>query len=173
MRRLPITALLLGPLSAQAFDDPSLRLDADLGYACFADDRRFHGIHAGADAAWMWSDAFGLRAGYSLGEIQSKDHHFRIQQVQLGLRYQLDVFHYVPWIDVAPTLHVTSGDPRAPEAGVGLSFGVGFDYLVDDHWSVGFSSHMAQLGGSDRFPSYLHAGARLGYRWSLVDPFEP
>ena len=40
-------------------------------------------------------------------------------------------------------------------------------------WSVGFVARYHQLFDEDRFPAYFTASVRLGYRWSLGDPFAP
>lgn len=164
-------ALLAVPAVTHAFDDPALHLEVDTGYACFADDRRFHGLYAGAEARYALDGFWALRAGAIHGEHRSKGEAFRVSQASLGLRYALDVFTWVPWLDLSGVGYGTSGTD-APELAGGVAIGFGFDYLLDPTWSLGFGGRYHQVFGHERFPAYVTLGARLGYRWTLGDPFE-
>jgi len=163
--------LLASPVVAGPIDDPSLRVEVDTGYACFADERRFHGLYAGLESAYVLDGFWGLRGGLAHGAHRSKGEAFDVTQTSLGVRYQLDVFTYVPWLDVSGVAFAVDGDD-APELAGGLAFGFGFDYLLDSHWSLGFVGRYHQVFGLERFPAYVTLGARLGYRWNLGDPFD-
>lgn len=169
-----LVALATFPAAALALDEPEFRLDAEVGYACFAEDRRYHGGLAGLDAGYAFTDFWVLRGGYALGEHRSKGAAFRVHQASVGVRYQLDVFEYVPWLSLSPTAYYVTGDDVAPQGfSGGVQAGLGFDWLMSESWALGFAARYHRLFGNDRFPAYLTLGARLGYRWVLGDPFQP
>lgn len=170
---LLVAAALLAPAVAAAFDDPQLRLDADLGYACYADEERIHGAYWGLDVGYAFDSAWVLHGGYQWGEHRIRDASFRAHQLGLGVRYQLDVFEYVPFIDLMPVVFFTDGEGGPAGFAAGAALGLGFDYLIDDTWSIGFGARYYQLAGESRFPAYLTAGLRVGYRWTLGDPLAP
>lgn len=171
----PPSALLLAALAypdaAWALDDPQVRVEVDTGYACFADDRRFHGLFGGLEAMYAFNGFWALRGGVAHGEHRSKGEAFGVTQATFGARYQLDVFTYVPWIDVSAASYVAGGTDSRDLSG-GVAVGFGFDYLLDPTWSLGFAGRYHQVFGNERFPAYVTLGARLGYRWTLGDPFE-
>lgn len=184
MSRRPLAARLLPLLAgclalgfaapARALDEPVLRLDAEVGYAGYADERRYHGMFAAADAGFAFNDFWGLRAGYGFGLHRGKSRAFETHQLGAGLRYQFDVFHYVPWLDLSPTVYLVSGE-GGPGAGThfGVAAGLGFDRLLDPRWSIGAGARYHQLFGQERFPAYLTVVVRLGHRWTFGDPFAP
>ncbi len=175
MRRAPLVFVLCGCAAGEAFgfDDPQFKVDLEGGYAAFADTRRYHGVVGGLETAYQFDDAFGVRAGYALGEHRSKGLAFRVQQVSIGARYQLDVFHYVPWASASPTLYLPAGEGGPPDASLGYAVGFGFDALLSDAWSLGFATHLHQIFGVDRFPAYMTLGLRFGWRFTLGDPLAP
>ncbi len=167
---LLLLAVVASPDLARAQDDPSVRLEVDTGYACFAADRRFHGLYGGLEAMYAFNGFWAIRGGITHGEHRSKGDAFSVTQATLGARYQLDVFTYVPWVDVSGASYAAGGtDSRDLSAGYALGFG--FDYLLDPTWSLGFAGRYHQVFGNERFPAYVTLGARLGYRWTLGDPF--
>lgn len=179
MRSLPSLALLaftcLPASSAAApLAEPVWRLDAELGYAGYAAQRRYHGMFAGAETAFAFSDFWALRAGYGFGLHRGKGDAFEVHQASLGVRYQLDVFEYVPWVDLSPGFYAFSGDGGVEHSPLfGFAAGLGFDRLLDPAWSLGFAARYHQLVGEDRFPAYLTLSIRLGRRWVFGDSFAP
>lgn len=176
--RVAWLSLLLAPPclfggAARAVDEPMLHVAAEGGYACFANERRYHGIFGAADVGYAFDGFWMLRGGYGLGQHVSKGESFGVHQVNLGVRYQLDVFEYVPWIELSPAVYFTSGDGGPDEVAFGARVGFGFEWLMDPHWSLGTGVHFHQMASESRFPAYFTAGARLGYRWTFGDPFAP
>lgn len=160
--------------SAWALDEPVLRADAHLGYAGYVDDRRYHGMLVGLESAYTFDDFWGVRAGYGFGVHRGKSQAFETHQVSLGGRYQFDVFHFVPWLDLSPTVYLVTAEGGPGEGlHVGVAAGLGFDRLLDESWSVGAAFRYHQIFGQERFPAYFTACARLGYRWTFGDPFAP
>lgn len=172
---LVVALVALAPTApARALDEPVLCLDAELGYGGYADERRYHGMFAGLESAFALSDFWGLRAGYGFAVHRGKGKAFETQLIGLGVRYQLDIFHYVPWIDLSPTAYVVSGDGGPGSGGhFGIGAGLGFDRLLDPRWSLGVGARYHMLFGQSRFPAYLTVAVRLGYRWTFGDPFAP
>lgn len=169
-----LVAVVCEPASAAAFDGPTLRADAELGYAGYAAKRRYHGMFAGAESALMFDGFWGLRAGYGYSLHRSKGDAFDVHLASLGVRYQLDVFEYVPWVDLSPSFYAFTGDGGVESSPLfGFVAGLGFDRLLDPSWSIGAAARYHQLFGEDRFPAYLTLSIRLGYRWTFGDDFAP
>lgn len=165
---------LLAPTPAAALDEPVWRLDAELGYAGYADERRYHGMFAGLETAFAFTDFWAIRGGYGYSLHRSKGDAFDVHQASLGIRYQLDVFEYVPWVDLSPGFYAFAGEGGVESSPLfGFSAGLGFDRLLDPAWSLGFAARYHQLVGEERFPAYLTLSIRLGRRWVFGDAFEP
>ena len=171
--RIAIFCVLVFPSIGSAFDDPGLRIDTELGYACFADEKRYHGMHAAVDMAIPVGGAWSLRGGYAVGETRSRGLAFTSHHISIGLRVALDVFEYVPWADVSPTMTLSHGDRGPAPFGAGVSVGLGFDHLFSREWSLGFVSRFHQVSSSSRIPAHMILGVRMGYRWTMGDPFAP
>lgn len=169
-----LVSSLLAPAPAAALDEPVWRLDAELGYAGYANERRYHGMFAGLETAWAFTDFWALRGGYGYSLHRSKGDTFDVHQASLGIRYQLDVFEYVPWVDLSPGFYAFVGDGGVEASPLfGFSAGLGFDRLLDPAWSLGFAARYHQLVGEDRFPAYLTLSIRLGRRFVFGDAFAP
>ena len=104
-----------------------------------------------------------------VGQIERFD---RAVRIGLGLRFQLDVFEYVPWLEATPMAYVTTGDVPTDGA-LGLAIRSAFDRLLTPTWSVGVGGAYHQVAGEERVPAYLDVGLRVGYRIVLGDPFAP
>ena len=163
----------MAPPPAFAFDDPGLRIDGELGYACFADEKRYHGMHAAVDLSLPFSAVWSVRAGYALAEHRSRGLAFTSHHLAAGVRVALDVFEYVPWADLSPTITLSNGDQGPKPFAYGVSVGLGFDYLLTPDWSLGFASRFHQVSTSSRIPAHMSLSARMGYRWTFGDPLAP
>ena len=93
--------------------DPTLRLKLEGGYDCVTYDRlalgltaapppqegaeraRAHGAYALAEVSYALSASWVLAGGYWEGRYAEGRGR---RKVVAGARYQLDVFHYVPWL---------------------------------------------------------------------------
>jgi hypothetical protein len=170
--RTPLLVLLALPATAWCSEDPWLRLELGAAYAVYNDTQdRHHGLATAVDLAFAPDGFWIVRGGYQLGDHRTKGDVFQVHQLSLGVRYQLDVFAYVPWIEVSPTLSLGSGE--GGPAGAGFAVGVGADRLLDERWSVGVGGHLHSIFGGAPFPSYTTVGLRVGYRWAWGDPFAP
>ncbi len=170
-----ILAMLATPRPAwAAFGDPEIRTDLAAGYSSYQSNRRYHGIGGALTAQYVFGTTWGLTARYGASEHEIRGASFEVHQLGLGGRYRLDVFEYVPYLEVAPTAYLTtgSGGPQERPA-AGLRFGMGFDRLLGDRVTLGCGLHYHRLFSESVFPSYLEVQLSLGFRWSLGDPLAP
>jgi hypothetical protein len=163
------------PSAARAgFGDPEFRAGLAGGYACHADTRRYHGIGGAASASYAFGPTWAVGARYGLSAHSIRDRAFQIHQAALGGRYQLDVFEYVPWLELAPGFYIRSGDRgEAPSNDTGVRFGLGFDRLLDERVSLSVGAHYHQLFGETRYPALLEVQVGVGFRWGFGDPLAP
>jgi hypothetical protein len=155
--------------------DTELNLDLETGWARFLDDedRVHHGIFGGLDAAYVFAPFWAVRGGYTYADHHAKGENFQVHQISAGARYRLDVFEYVPWIEISPAVFFSSGGSGPSAFDAGVEAGLGIDWLLGETWSVGMAARYFRLFGEEQFPAYLLAGLRIGYRWTIGDPFAP
>jgi hypothetical protein len=169
MRRAAPLALALLLPTAPAFAASELGANLEAGYAVFNEDHRHHGVFTGLDLSWAFAPFWALRGGYTFGDHGG----FRVHQISAGMRYRLDVFEYVPWIELSPAIFLSTGESAPTEFDAGVSAGLGIDWLLSQNWSIGAAAHYVRLFDDPRFPAYITAGARLGFRWEPGNPFAP
>lgn len=122
----------------------------------------------------------GLGQFFALTADVAASHHFpnaedeipgdRVFSGSLGIRYNFDVFKYVPYAGLAGAFYVdaplVSETPAQPNAGGKLFLGV--DWRFHRHWSFGFHGELhALLTDLSRFPVYTLAGLSFGYHFRL------
>jgi hypothetical protein len=117
---------------------------------------------------------------FALSADVTASHHFpneedeipgdRVLGASLGIRYNLDVFKYVPYVGVSATGYLDA--PLVDDAEVGANAGaklfLGIDWRFHRHWSVGFHGELhALLAGTSEFPVYTLVGLSGAYhfRW--------
>jgi len=175
--RLLVAAFVLLSATQPAvagFGDPEIRAGFSGGYVCQADTRRSHGIGGAATAGYAFGPTFAVGARYGLSAHALREGAFQVHQLGVGGRYQLDVFEYVPWLEVSPGLYLISGDRGAADAtDAGLRFGLGFDRLLDERISLSLGAHYHQLFDASRYPAILEIQVGVGFRWGLGDPLAP
>ena len=126
----------------------------------------------GVDALYAFNDYLAVRARYAHGEHRGKA-VLRVDRMALAGRLQLDIAHLVPWIEFAATGYVTSGELGPADGLIGVAAGVGFDWLLEGGFSVGFGAHRHALATDEDAASYTDIGFRFGYRIVFGDPFAP
>jgi hypothetical protein len=109
----------------------------------------------------------------SLGAHTSKGEAFSLATFGPAARAQLDIVEIVPWLELAPSLYVLSGEGADAAARPGLSTGLGIEVLLDPSWSLGMSAHYHRVTGEERFPAWMQLGATLGWRTVLGNPLAP
>lgn len=175
-----VAAATLAPCSVLALewgelgvDDDMLRIEVGGGWACWANTRRSHGLGGDAYVGWQPSPYFQIGGRGSLGAHTSKGEAFSLATFGPAARAQLDIVEIVPWLELAPSLYVLSGEGDDTAARPGLSTGLGIEVLLDPSWSLGMSAHYHRVTGEERFPAWMQLGATLGWRTVLGNPLAP
>ena len=168
---LLLVAVLTPLATANAGELGDLHFDADVGYTCYAKNYRYHGLATGVGLAVDATEIFSLRGHYLLNRYSSKSSGFETHEFGVGVVGKLDIFEYVPWIEIGPT--VRRSPEEAPPTPDGTSFAVGFgvDRMLTRSWSAGVSTYLHQMMGEDRVPAVMTLGLRVAYAWKLSDPF--
>jgi len=166
----PSEALEWGGLGV---DDDMLRLELGGGWACWANARRTHGLSGDAYVGWQPSPYFQIGGRGAFGTHASSREAFTLGTLGPAARAQLDIVEIVPWLELAPSLYVLSGEGFDAAARPGLSTGLGIEVLLDPTWSLGMSAHYHRVIGEDRYPAWMQFGATLGWRTALGNPLAP
>ena len=89
-----------------SWGEDTLQLKAESGYACVIEDptkastleaERLHGGYALIEMSYALTASWVLHGGYQ-GQWYSEGQY--LHRPLTGLRYQLDVFEYIPWIGI-------------------------------------------------------------------------
>jgi hypothetical protein len=121
----------------------------------------------------FWGLTFGAETGFHPPASPGDDEldALVVQDVFAGFRYNLDVFVYVPYIElsaVAYPLAPKLSDDRFQRANVGGKLTVGIDWRFDRNWSLGGLVEMHAVGfDMGEFPSYSAIGFNIGYHFRL------
>lgn len=129
----------------------------------------------------LWGPAAQLGVNLGLGEFWALtadvggSHHFanaeqelpadRVGALSLGLRYNLDVFKYVPYLGLAVTgfLDAPLVDDAALQTNLGAKLSLGAEWRFSRTWSVGFRGELhAMATDLSRYPVYSIVGFDFG-----------
>lgn len=82
-----------------------------------------------------------------------------------GVLVNLDVLVVVPYAALRVGWLRRAPDAGEVDAGLGVAFALGFDYLVTDHFTLGFAAeYHGMLTNLADFPAYVGFTGRLGLR---------
>ena len=193
---LALSSLCASP-SLSSGDD-TLQLKAESGYACVIEDstkastleaERLHGGYALIEMSYAFTNSWVLHMGYQ-GQWYSEGR--RLHRPLLGLRYQLDIFEYIPWIGIQAGYDLgRTGweipvdaqeeemdaddkpaliDPLGDELRWGLELGL--DRRLDERHVIGGSLRWTHISGLSDAPGGLTFGIFWAYRWQFIDPFK-
>lgn len=117
---------------------------------------------------------------FALTVDAAASHHFaneaeeippdRVLSGSLGLRYNFDVFKYVPYAGIAGTGYLDTPLTAMPStrANAGGKLFLGVDWRFHRYWSTGFRGELhALLTAVDTFPVYTLVGFRVAYHFRL------
>lgn len=116
------------------------------------------------------SDFFALTAdvggSYHLANAKDEIPATRVLSLSAGLRYNFDVFKYVPYAGLAATGYIDAPrvDSSIARANAGGKLFLGVDWRFQRHWSVGFRGELhSLLTDLSRFPVYTLVGLSAAY----------
>ena len=169
--KITLVAGLLFGLSASALAESALVLDVGVGYTCHKDERRYHGGYGELGVGLSGPSAYGFRGGFRWSEYRSKGLSARQHSLTGHGIYQLDYFHYVPWMGLGLITHLPT-EELSEEPVIGLSVQFGVRRLLDPNWAVGALTDIS-TGATGDFPGLTTVGIRISYTPALEDPFDP
>lgn len=176
---LTAAAILLAAAPARAAGEGEWQVAAQAGYATVAaDGRNPSGWQAGADVQYGFSDAWAARLSFSTSRhgITKNDDaglpggRVLSQSAVAGVTYSIDVLRVVPTVELGVALLLVNGDVIQPRSGIGIEAGLGAEYFLDRHWTLGVSfrylfapADVATFPPAlDRTPFFFSAGLRAG-----------
>lgn len=125
------------------------------------------------------SDFFALRAGAETAYLFERDFEgadvsaepLVLQNVFAGLRYNLDIFEYVPYVALSIVMH-QQGPPSElgtpPRSTLGAKASIGLDWRMSRYWSVGGRAELhSALSAPSRFPAVGTLQGVLSYHFRL------
>lgn len=92
----------------------------------------------------------------------------RVMSVAAGLRYNFDVFKYVPYAGLAGTFYLDAPlvEAAIPRTNAGGKLFVGLDWRFHRFWSVGLRGELHVLATDfSRFPVYTQVGLAGAYHF--------
>ncbi len=174
-----VIGALVTPFPAAASDgEASLRLAGEFVNASRASRAGPH-LGAGLEGRAVfglsdfWSLSLGAETAWHPPATPGDDElgSMVVQDLFGGVRYNLDVFTYVPYIGLSAVAYPLAPptEPGAPQrANVGAKLTVGIDWRMSRSWSLGglVELHSVGLEFGD-FPSYASVGFSIGYHFRL------
>ena len=142
--------------NAEGLADPTLGLKLELGYETSPIDSGYLRGEASYLVTQSWLAHASLQS-HSSSPLSSPT-------LGLGVRYQLDVIHYIPWLGVTANSQLT---PALSPITLGLELGL--DRKLSERQAVSVAL---------RLPRALHlqegwaVGLSWRYDWLLFDPFD-
>lgn len=128
------------------------------------------GVGGQVGVEWAFSDYWAVigdaGASYHFEDAERELSAQVVSAAALGLRYNIDVFTYVPWVSVSAVGYhnapLLEGAESAVAAGARVSFGV--DYRIDRHWAIGvFADLHAPFSDLQRYPIYSNVGVNAAW----------
>ena len=158
--RLALISLALScllPLSARAdgLADPTLGLKAEAGYL----NETGPAGYVRGELSYLLTDTLIPHLSWTSARSSAGDSH----RLGLGLRAQLDVFHYVPWLGVLSAHRIYA--PLDAQLGVAL----GVDRRLSEEQALSVTIRLPTLL---RGEGAWGVGLSWRYDWLLVDPFD-
>ncbi len=123
------------------------------------------------DLTEYWAAFADIGGSYHFEKVESEELTLPAQivsHVSAGVRYNLDVFTYVPWASLALAgyLDTPTTSEGSTNVNAGLKVGLGVDWRLDRFWSVGLYADIhALLTNLDVFPVYSQFGLNLTHHF--------
>lgn len=114
----------------------------------------------------FWSVALDAGSSYHFENVDEELPAEWVNAFGLSLRYNLDVFTYIPWLGLGATFYLD--EPQVSDAEMQANFGaklaLGIDWRYSRENSLGFYAEIHALGSDlNRYPIYSCVG--LSWNW--------
>lgn len=126
------------------------------------------GAQAGFEFAFSdyWAGVVDITGSYHFEDSDREIPAQLVSAAALGLRYNIDIFTYVPWMSVSAVSYLNAplieGETSSVAAGARLAFGV--DYRINRAFSVGaFAEIHAPFSDLQNYPIYSNVGVNVAW----------
>lgn len=122
------------------------------------------------NATDFWAVYADLGTSYHFGDEELGFRDDLVTAVSVGVRYNLDVFTYVPFVGlgVAGYLDTPLVDDGPANTNLGGKIVVGVDWRFDRSWSAGFKAELHALATDlGRYPVYSTIGLNVAWHFRL------
>lgn len=120
----------------------------------------------GLDLSEFFALSLDATSSYHFGDADRELPADRVASAALGLRYNFDVFKYVPYAGLAAAAYLDAPavSGSTVEANFGVKLFLGVDWRFHRFWSVGFHGELhALLTQVQDFPVYTFLGLNAAY----------
>jgi hypothetical protein len=122
------------------------------------------GFHAYFDLGLTETLNLSAVGGYN-AHFVGGGNEYSIADACLGLSYNLDILVVVPFAAVRLGWIGQQPNETNDLHGLGLSVGIGFDYLVTDYFTLGLAAeYLGMITSFDIIPAYVSFVGRIGFR---------
>lgn len=130
------------------------------------------GLQVGAQLGLteFWAVFADLGSSYHFEDTEAELPDDLVTQLSAGIRYNLDVFTYVPYAGFGVTGYLDTPivDDGPANTNLGAKFVLGVDWRWDRYWSLGFKAALHALATDlDRYPVYSTVGANISWHFRL------
>ncbi|MEZ4460457.1 MAG: hypothetical protein R3E66_12185 [bacterium] len=174
-----ITALLVALLTSAAASDAAaaegrLRLAPTFADLNGLGAEGLWGLGGQAGFEWgfadYWAAVVDATGSYHFADDEREIPAQLVTAVALGLRYNIDIFTYVPWISVSGVSYFNQPLVEGLESNVnaGARVGFGVDYRMDRDFAVGvFGELHAPFSDIQNYPIYSNVGINVAWIFRL------
>lgn len=132
------------------------------------------GLGAQVGFEWAFSDFWAVvvdgTGSYHFADDEREIPAQLVSSAALGLRYNIDIFTYVPWVSVSGVGYLNSPmlEDSTQDVAVGARIGFGVDYRIDRDMAVGvFADIHAPFSDIQNYPIYSNIGFNFAWIFRL------
>ncbi len=132
------------------------------------------GLGAQVGFEWAFSDFWAVvvdgTGSYHFEDTERQISAQLVTSAALGLRYNIDIFTYVPWVSVSGVAYLNSPllENSEQQVGAGARIGFGVDYRIDRNMAVGvFADIHAPFSDLQNYPIYSNVGFNFAWIFRL------